>query len=236
MAGAASAANPVAPASPSPDCDIAAQYLARGDYTRALRALGPATSRGSSDAHQLNLRGIAHLLAGRPAEALKAFEQALGSEPTLHEARLNRGVALLRLSKSRAASADFEAIYALDDENPLRSSAAFHRGLTALAEGDAAGAEQWLDKVLTLEPEHTAAHLVIGVALERQGKFQLAGTHYRQVLMRQPESSVALLRFGISAYRAGHPENAAKYLRRVIELQPGTLEAQEAEKFLVLME
>lgn len=213
-------------------CSAATWYLAHGDAKRALRSL-TALSGGSAE----NLRGVARLMDGDPAGALEEFDQAIAAEPASPELRLNRAIALIRLSRLTEASAQLEEVAAANDLAPeLLASAAYHRALVADRAGDLETAAAWLDRALRAKPASADAQLYSGVVLERLGRFEKAGKRYRDYLSRDPGSIVAMLRFGIVAHRSGHREVARKYLAEVVKRAPESSEALEARKFLILWE
>lgn len=175
------------------------------------------------------------MLAGDAKSAVTSFEKALALQPSLAEARFNRGVALLKLEQYAKASADFEAIFA-DERSPLRASAAYHHGLALDRLGRSEDAEKWLDRATVLDSSLDAALLYIGAIRERRGDLQSAGRAYLDYLKKHPDDPTAMLRFGISAQRAGRPDTAKKYLERVVAVAPASAQALEARKFLVMWE
>lgn len=174
-------------------------------------------------------------MKGDAAKALPAFDRALSLQSGLTEARLNRGLALLKLNRFADASAEFAKVFT-DESSPVRADAAYHNGIALDRLGRAAEAETWLDRALALSPEFDGALLYAGMLRERRGDLQGAGRAYLEYLKRYPQSVVALLRFGVSAQKAGSAEVARSYLQKVIELAPQSHEAVEARKYLVMWE
>jgi Tfp pilus assembly protein PilF len=121
-------------------------------------------------------------------------------------------------------------------DTPLKARAAFHRALCAQATGNLDVAERLLRTAIAADADFVDAYLVLGTVLEARGKFEDAGQAYKEVLRSRPDSLIAMLRFGISAMRAGFTDTATTYLHRVVDTAPQSLEAVEAEKYLVLME
>ena len=174
-------------------------------------------------------------MKGETEKALAAFDRALTAEPSLSQARLNRGLALLKLGKFADASAEMQKVFA-NESSPVRADAAYHNAIALDRLGRAAEAETWLDRAIALDNDLDAALLYAGMLRERRGDLQGAGRAYLKYLEAHPTSVVALLRFGVSAQKSGSVETAKTYLRRVIELSPDSAEATEARKFLVLWE
>ena len=183
-----------------------------------------------------NERGLAQMVGGDLPKALGSFDEALKHDPRLEQARLNRGVALLRGGQTARAIADFEAL-ANDEHSLVRADAAYHLAIALDRLGRAAEAETWVDRAIQLDNDLDAAVLYAGMLRERRGDLQGAGRAYLDYLKRHPDSTVALLRFGISAQKSGRIDTARSYLQRVIALAPPkSVEAVEARKYLVMWE
>ena len=218
-------------AADKPACDRSVYYILRGQYDAALRQLDGAKSGGGSPAAVENLRGLALLMKGDAAKALVSFDKALALEP-LSEARLNRGLALLRLQKFAEASVEFAKVYA-DEGSPVRGDAAYHNGIALDRLGRTAEAEAWLERALKLDEKLDAALLYVGMLRERRGELQGAGRAYLDYLKLHPDSLTAMLRFGVSAQKSGNPDTAKAYLQKVVQLAPRSAEGIEAQKYLV---
>lgn len=175
------------------------------------------------------------MVAGDLAKALASFNEALRLDARLDEARLNRGIALLRQGQTTRAIAELEAL-ASAEHSLVRGDAAFHLALALDRVGRSAEAETWLDRAMKLDETLDGALLYLGMLREKRGDLQNAGRAYLDYLKTHPDSTVALLRFGVSAHRSGRGDVARSYLTRVIELAPRSAEATEARKFLVLWE
>ena len=203
----------------------------RGQPAVALQQLGGVKSTGTTAPELDNLRGLALMLNGDANAAMPFFERAL----PLPEARFNRAIAMLKLAKYAAASAELEKIYA-DPNSPLRASAAYHDALALDALGKPDDAVAWLTRALDADPKFDSALLYLGILRERAGDMQNAGKAYKQFLDRHPDSIVAMLRFAVAAQRAGHPETARKYFEKIIAAVPSSAEAAEARMYLEMWE
>ncbi len=175
------------------------------------------------------------MLGGDLVKALRSFDEALKLDATLEQARLNRGIALLRSGQVAKAKSEFEAL-ANDEHSLVRADAAYHLALTLDRLGSAAEAEVWIERAMKLDNDFDDALLFAGMLRERRGDLQGAGRAYLEYLKKHPDSTTALLRFGISAQRSGSIETAKTYLQRVIALAPASAEAIEARKWLILWE
>lgn len=175
------------------------------------------------------------MVGGDLTKALASFEEALKLDATLEQARLNRGIALLRDGQIAKAVADLEAL-ANDEHSLVRGDAAYHLAIALDRAGRAAEAEIWLDRAIKLDNDLDAAVLYAGLLRERRGDLQGAGRAYLEYLKKHPDSTTALLRFGVSAHKSGSIDTAKTYLQRVIALAPRSSEAVEARKYLVMWE
>lgn len=183
-----------------------------------------------------NQRGMAQMIGGDLAKAIASFNDALKADAGLEQARLNRGIALLRSGQTAKAMADFEAL-ANDERSLVRADAAYHLAIVLDRLGRASEAETWLDRAIKLDNDLDAAVLYAGILRERRGDLQGAGRAYLDYLKKHPDSTVALLRFGVSAQKSGRADVAKSYLQRVIALAPPkSPEAIEARKYLVMWE
>jgi tetratricopeptide (TPR) repeat protein len=206
-----------------------------GQYGRALQQLDGVRSAGRTDAERENLRGLAEMLSGDARKGLASFDAAIALQPTLAEAHLNRGIALLRLGDFHGASAELDKLYA-DESSPLRASAAYHNALAADGAKRAKDAAMWLDRALALDPANDSALLYRGLLLERDGDVAGAAKSYLAFLKRHPDSPIGMLRFGIAAHRAGRYDVAKTYLEKVAASSTTSLESVEARKYLVMWE
>lgn len=175
------------------------------------------------------------MMAGDYKRALAAFAGAVKMQPSLTEAKFNRGVAMLRSGDAAGAAAEFAAIEKLE-KSSLRAPAAYHHALALDRMGKSKDAESRLDLAVALDPAFDAALLYSGVLRERRGAVDAAARNYLAYLERHPESVTAMLRLGVSAHRAGRTDVALPYLRKVIDKAPHSPEAVEARKFLVMWE
>lgn len=183
-----------------------------------------------------NERGLAQLNGGDLAKALASFDEAVKLDAHLEQARLNRGIALLRAGQTAKAATELEAL-ANDEHSLVRADAAYHLAIALDRLGRANDAETWLDRAVKLDNELDAAVLYTGMIRERRGDLQGAGRAYLEYLKKHPDSVVALLRFGVAAQKSGRSEVAKSYLQRVVALAPPkSAEAVEARKYLVMWE
>jgi Tfp pilus assembly protein PilF len=189
---------------------------------------GPSDSPAADE----NIRGIAFLMQNDLSQAMAAFRRALDLDPSFAHARFNLGVLMIRQKDYAGARRELEAAAA--GAPALALSAALHLGIAELGAGNLPQASSWLERVLAEEPDHADAHFHLGLVREAEGDLQAAGRAYRAFLQLRPESASGHLRFGVAALRSGKIETAKRYFRHTAELAPGSIEAAEAQKFLVI--
>ncbi len=111
--------------------------MAAGDLVGASAALLAGLARWPDDPALLNNLGGVHLLAGHPAEAARAYEQALEIDAGRAEVWSNLGSVRLRQGESDAAAACYQRALALDPlhVHALEPLASLHLAAGRRAEG-----------------------------------------------------------------------------------------------------
>ncbi|HET7752577.1 MAG TPA: tetratricopeptide repeat protein, partial [Anaeromyxobacteraceae bacterium] len=166
---------------------LARMLLRRGDAAQALTILGPAASEAPElraralaadgklldatnaiatalssrpgDARLLYVKGVVASVEHKPADAEKAWAEAVAKDPRYPEPRI--ALARARLAAGDPASAATELAAAREH---AEGDADFHAaaGELALARGDAAAARSAFDRSLQLDPAHAPA--LVGLA------------------------------------------------------------------------
>jgi tetratricopeptide (TPR) repeat protein len=138
---------------------------ARGDDAAAARGFAQAVATYPGNAALLNSAGNFHAGAGRAAEALALFDRALGIDPALGEAAINRAIVLTRLG---------HAAEAVDDLTARQGALAGHprywttRAAAENAAGNLRGAAASYDEQLRRDPRNRRAlHGRARIALDR---------------------------------------------------------------------
>jgi len=78
---------------------LATLFLMQDRFQDAIDALGPAHSAAGADAEAANLKGVCHSLAGRYAQALPCYEEAIRADPAYADACLNAGLTAFLLGR-----------------------------------------------------------------------------------------------------------------------------------------
>ena len=117
--------------------------------------------------------------AGRDAEALASFEQAIAVWPSYIPAYQEKGVVLGRMG--RLAEAE-EAFRETLQRSPAYDAAHYNLGLVLRRQGRTEEAERELRKALLLDPSYARAWAELGHLLADQGRRQEAADAYRHAV------------------------------------------------------
>ena len=185
----------------------------------------------NSQAVALLRQGNAQVAAGRCADALPLYDQALKIEPGLAEAWISLGGALVALGRCREAE---EACH-----RGLRLSPAHPDGLNnlgaALSElGRFATARGCFEAALGRRPGFAQAHVNLAQALLHEGKLDDAIARYEQALSYNPAALDALLGLTYALDRSGQVTRAIKTIARACELHPGSVPAHTRLAYLLV--
>ncbi len=135
----------------------------------------------------LNNLGLILQALGDSVSARKKYEAALRIEPE-YDTALNNLASLLygESEYSRARDLWLRAIA----KNPLDSELHFNLALNYLKTGEPDKSIKSLRKALTLNPQHAAAHYVLGGILQEQGNYEGALRAYMGYLESKPDPGV----------------------------------------------
>ncbi|MBI5210518.1 MAG: tetratricopeptide repeat protein [Elusimicrobia bacterium] len=190
--------------------------LGRGEHEGAREQLEKAAE-GSREPGAFHLLGQAMAATGRPAEARRAYEEALRLD--------GRHVkALLSLGESLSAEGDFEGAearlrQALDVEpGSLLAHLVLGRVLDARADIDGAGREY--EEALRLDDQHPEAHLRLGELLLRGGRFDEAAAHLTRAT-QGPRAADAFFLLGKAREGANRLAEARRAYEEALRLDAG---------------
>jgi tetratricopeptide (TPR) repeat protein len=174
--------------------------------------------------------GIALVEAGRSAEAINHFAEAVRLEPRNAAAHLNLCDTLVSLDRAGEALAPGEAAVEIEPRS-AGAHAALARALAAL--GRTGEAISHYEEARRLQP---AAHIAAGLAAAYQklgnesasrGDFRAAITHYQQALSVDPDYVPARANLGNALLVSGRMEEAIAAYREVLRQNPGDARTQE---------
>jgi len=173
----------------------------------------PATDEANLDYNA----GIAHVAAGRWAEAAAAFSRALAGDADDVDALIQLGWAEIELERYADAAEIFTRALRLDDEDPDA-----HQGLTT-ALGDlgriremADASERWARAT----PGNADAHAALGIARLQLDDAAAAERAFREAVALAADDAAAHFNLGLAELALGRHAEAAEQFRRSIELEP----------------
>jgi Tfp pilus assembly protein PilF len=186
-------------------------------YRRALRLM-------PGDAQIRNNFGNFLKAGGDLEGALAQYDAALGANPALHPARLNRATALVQIDRAADALADVTALRAVAPEDAgLRLTA----GAAYLKLGRLAEAAADFDAVLAARPDDVKALQGRARAAAQTGEEERAVALYRRALALAPgDPEIAL---GLAeALEAGGMDGAEPTLAAAVTANPRWVPGQDA--------
>ncbi|XP_076064099.1 protein O-mannosyl-transferase TMTC2-like isoform X2 [Oratosquilla oratoria] len=169
----------------------------------------------------------AHLLGGRPSDALVVLQSALqqaapgGSYQPLHSFYTLLAEAHLALGAPDEAEAYLQEALR---ERPNHVPAYITYAKVLQANGSRAGvAESWLRRALVLDPREVHAHKHLGQLLLDQGRLEEAVTAWLTATTLDPDDHTAAFNAATALRLAGRTRHAEVLYRRAAQLQPQDL-------------
>ena len=138
-------------------------------------------SKEEKDADRALQMGKMLLTRGFGSKALPKFEQALGLNPALVEARLLSGEIYIKDEQYDKAREQFEKVFEVDANS---NEAKVGIASVYIAEGKLDEAETQLQQAISLNPDPTLAMYRLGQVYEKKGDVQKAMETYRKALER----------------------------------------------------
>jgi tetratricopeptide (TPR) repeat protein/predicted AlkP superfamily phosphohydrolase/phosphomutase len=184
-----------------------------------LRSLGyvSSTSESSVRVTTQNNTGIALLTQGKPAEAERAFREALTSGPENPVVLVNLGTALRVQDKRDEARGVLERAMR---HTATRRAAGQQLAQMKVDTGDLRGAERLLREVVAVEPGAADAVNGLGLVLDKQGRTDEARTLYLQAAELDRDAAEPRTNLGNLARRRGQFGEAESWYRQAIEADP----------------
>lgn len=209
----------------------ARESFARGSYLAALEDLQAVAAQYPHFADVQNLMGLCLALAGRPEEALAAFERATELNAGYVEAHLNRAITLNDLGRTDEARDSFQRAAEADGEKTAGgrfSSAAAARianlhaqlGDTYLQAGAEEEALEEYRKASALRPQFMDIRNKLGRTLIDLGRHDEAIAELEAILEGRPSFVAARANLGLAFYRAGRLDDAEREWTRCRQQQP----------------
>ena len=164
-----------------------------------------------------NNLGQALAAAGKPGEAIAAYETALQLKPDYVDAHNNLGNALLAVGRPADAIAHFRAILAL---KPNHAAAHNNLGVALRRTGDGAAALPSLRRALELKPDYAEAWNNLGNTLRDLGRSAEAVPNYEQAIRLAPAFAEAHYNLGLAFADLGRREEARQKIAEARRLNP----------------
>jgi tetratricopeptide (TPR) repeat protein len=194
------------------------KFLDRGDYADAVAQLKMATSLLATNAQAWNYLGLAYHRAGRPADAVVAYQRALAFDRDLVEAHYNLGCLWLEQNKPDAARTEFTA-YTLRRGNAPEGW--LKLGLAQLHERELVAAEKCFSTALYLHPNDAEALNGLGLVQVQRGHPREATQDFSAAIKAHPDYAPAILNLATVAQEHLHDNKLAlQYYRAYLALIP----------------
>lgn len=170
--------------------------------------------------------GLVSLQQGKFLEAREAFIKSLEIEPGNPEVLFKLGNTCFQLNLFKEAISAYQKTLALspgfkDVEHNLTItlSKINDQGLSLLKEGGLKEAEAIFREVLSIR-EMAPVYYNLGIACEKQNRFEEAEVHLRKAVLMNPSRSDAHYNLGMTLYKQGKPDQAAEAFEEALRLNP----------------
>lgn len=125
---------------------------------------------------------------GDIAGALRQYEEALRSDPTIPGIHNNLGTILSRMGKFDDAIEQYLEELKID---PRAAYARVNLGIALIRSGKPEAAAKHFQEALRIEPDSATAHYELGFVLAQLGRFDDAIDHFREALRVRPDFAQA---------------------------------------------
>ncbi|TDI31922.1 MAG: tetratricopeptide repeat protein [Acidobacteria bacterium] len=164
------------------------QHL-RGYYKEALESIDKAIALDGTAYLYYNERGLIHLNAGQPEEALLDFRRVLAINPLYTDAHNNLGATLARMGQPSEARAEFQRVLE-DPLYPTKEKALANLGDILFAAGDYEGAIAELRRAVAINKDYARAYSKLGRSYQALGRMDEARESFETVLKLVPLSEL----------------------------------------------
>jgi len=190
-----------------------AKTLAFALFCVALLALMAANGSPSNpqEAGRLNNIGVAYMNQQLFEKALKAFEEAAATDPTLEVTTMNRGVALLNLQRVDEAKALLEKAV---KDNPKDAHAWYNLGLYSKNSADASAAVDAFHRVTEIDPNDADTWYFLGSTYAQLKQFPEAIAAFERALKLDPHHASAQFGLARAYQQSGQADPAHEAMRK----------------------
>ncbi|MEP9360936.1 tetratricopeptide repeat protein [Sphingomonas sp. KR3-1] len=175
-----------------------------------------------AEVEALLARGAMFLAKGKPANALRAFDDAIARDPGSAASFCQRGNALADLGQLAAAVASYDRAILLD---PQLAEAHDCKGVALAASGAFEAALQCVERALAIAPEEFNARNNRANLLREVGRFDEALAAFDLVLAREPGFAAGHAKRALTLAALDRHEEALSGFERALALDPRNIEA-----------
>jgi putative PEP-CTERM system TPR-repeat lipoprotein len=193
---------------------LARQAMAANDRDAAERYTADAVAKDANNPEVWMFRGAMLRFAGKPDEALAAYDKTLALDPKHRSAHVEK--AYIQISRGKFAEAKTE-IDAADKASPGSLLVTYTRALYEFSQGKYAAAQEGVQKVLKSAPDHLPSVLLAGASEMNLGATQQAEQHLRKYLESNPNDVYARKLLAQTLLKSAQPADAAAALAPVLK-------------------
>lgn len=210
---------------------LARYLLAQNDSEGAQRLIADAVAKDPKNPAVWMADGVMLRAAGKPDDALAAFDQALKLKPDHRSAHIEKAYVQISRGKFPEAKAEIDAANKATPNNLLVT---YTLGLYEFAQGKYAAAEEQLQKVLKVAPEHMPSVLLAGASELRLGSTEQAERRVRHYLDSNPNDVYAHKLLAQILLKNAQPADAVASLAPVLKdsIQDPQLLALAGESYM----
>jgi protein O-GlcNAc transferase len=181
-----------------------------------------------SSAGALCGRGAALFSAGRVAESVEMFEQALACQADCMSAHAGLGAALQKLGEYERA---LDHLVRAADDDAAGRGVRLAAAQLLLRLGNAQAAQPRLARLAADHPDDDEIAYQLGIALREAGEHDGALEHFSKLVARRPQHAAALEAMAALMRDAGLIDEAIELYARVAALRPDSPSAASVELF-----
>ncbi|MCB1723818.1 MAG: PEP-CTERM system TPR-repeat protein PrsT [Gammaproteobacteria bacterium] len=204
------------------DVLLVLSYLNNRDYDKAVAASMALEQRMKDSPIPLNLTGLAYMAQQKFNDARQRFEAAIAQDPEFLVARMNLARLALLEQKPDAADAAYDEVLRL---RPKHVDALVGKAQLARTRGDAAMAEEWLQKANQANPQALRPILMLAEIYLRQNEALKAINILSGLNPEQSNLSPVLRLRGMAQLQNGDYVSAIHTLKQLTDGQPESVEA-----------
>ncbi|HUL52465.1 MAG TPA: tetratricopeptide repeat protein [Opitutaceae bacterium] len=168
--------------------------------------------------------GILLLTAGRPAEAIGQYREALRIEPGNPDIRIALAHALVETGRIAEAIDCYEQILRA---RPELAEVHNNLGIALVRAGRGPEGSGHFEEALRLKPDYAEAHNNLGVALMQADQVPPAADHFEAAARLKPGDADAHLNLGNAWVRMGRAPEAIGQYEQALRINPGLAEAHD---------